>query len=408
MTQHKLEVAKNNNWLGRPLRKQHAFAKGQLTGQAFFAKDLFDVAGHTTTAGCWGFQKHAPAAEDAIVIKQLKTLGAELIGSTNMDPLAYGFVTNNPHYGLALNPHDSSRICGGSSGGAAAVVAAGLSPFSIGTDTSGSIRVPAAFNGVYGFKPSAGMLSTEGTFPLSPSFDRVGLFAKDAETLNRIFTCLCPEWQPQTQQMPDKTPRIASLGGYFRNNIAAEILESYDAFCRRLGIHKELDLPYSEKARAAAYILVAAEAAEVHDSRMKHCPELFDKETRARLAAASLIPTEWITRAHKQQAIYSAHCEYLFKNADILVAPCVPCLAPKIEDLNKTISPTSPPLRASLGQFTQPISLSGLPVVALPVMTKYGLPTAFQIIGKIGSDHALLRFTEALHEQIHNCSSSGK
>ena len=165
-------------------------AVGPLAGVPFAVKNLFDIAGTVTLAGSKINQDDSPAAQDATAVARLKEAGAILVGALNMDEYAYGFVTVNHHYGVTPNPHDLSRLSGGSSGGSAAAVAAGLIPLTLGSDTNGSIRVPAALCGVYGFKPTYGRLSRAGAYLFSSSLDHVGPFARSVSDIALAFEAL--------------------------------------------------------------------------------------------------------------------------------------------------------------------------------------------------------------------------
>lgn len=391
MTEYTLEDAKHHGWLGDIVRPCRSITNADkaLSGLRYFAKDLFDIEGHVTKAGSGALSKNSPAEQSADIIGQLDGAGALFMGTSNMEALAYGFVTNSPLYGMAKNPFDLKRICGGSSGGSAALVAAGLADFALGTDTSGSIRVPAAFTGVYGLKPTRGRLSHSGVVPLSPTLDRVGLFASDPETLKKVFECI----DNGVEAVPASTarPRIAKLGGYFAGGLSTPVHTAIKDFCERHAITHTTELAGAEKARAAAYIIVAAEAAAVHQTGLRENPELFDPETRTRLLAAQAIPAPWLEKAFEQKQLFQQSCDKAFENFDVLIAPCVPCIAPAVKEVLAPPKEGQSPLRASLGVYTQPISLVGLPVVALPLLTKAGLPTAVQLIGRPGEDARLLR-----------------
>lgn len=381
-------AARRHNWLVRalPAGQPQPPGSGPLAGLRYFAKDLFDIAGSVTTAGSLALAGRPPAEADSALIQRLRTAGALLLGTTNMDPLAYGFVTNNPHFGRAHNPLDPERICGGSSGGSAAVVAAGLVPFALGSDTSGSIRVPAAFCGVYGYKPSSGWLDAGGMQPLSPTLDRPGFLAQDAALLARLFDVLT-----RRVSGADRAPmRLASLGGYFRSGCAPDVLAAVDQFARKVGAQATVQLPLAAAARGAAYVLVAAEAAAIHRAQLKAQPDLFDDQTRHRLAAAALVPPVWISQARAVQHATMQQFDALFARYDLLLAPSVPCIAPLARALDQPGADGGPPLRASLGVYTQPVSLAGAPVVAVPLPTQSGLPTAVQVIARPNADSQLM------------------
>ncbi|MBL4639419.1 MAG: hypothetical protein JKY57_02705, partial [Kordiimonadaceae bacterium] len=321
MNNFTLSDARKNGWLARetpvPTAAPHntkstpPLSDLPLSGTTYFAKDLFDIKGEATPAGCAALQNQAPAAKDAAIIRQLNQLGAHLLGTSNMDALAYGFISNNPLYGLAKNPHDLTRICGGSSGGSAALVAAGLADFALGTDTSGSIRVPAAFTGIFGIKPTENKLSTDGAFPLSPTLDRVGLFAQTPSTLRRVFSALSPASKPASTTKAT-APKLAILQGYFSRGLEHMVNTAITAFCFKNNIEDAVAIAGSAQARAAAYLLVAAEAAAVHANGLRATPALFDPETRARLLAAQAIPDAWVAAAKDEQKRYNAACQEAF------------------------------------------------------------------------------------------------
>ena len=244
---------------------------GPLAGVPFGAKDLFDIAGETTTAGARLRANAPPAEEDAAAVASLKRAGGALLGSQNMDEFAYGFTTENEHTGNTHNPHDVTRIAGGSSGGSAAAVAAGLCAGSIGSDTNGSVRVPAAFCGVFGLKPTYGRISRRGVFPFVHSLDHVGCFARSAGDLAALYDALQGHDARDAGQAdrdiepalpavntPDRKLRVGILSGYFRESAMPEVLEAVDEVAEALGATEDVELPEVERARSAAFVLSAA------------------------------------------------------------------------------------------------------------------------------------------------------
>ncbi|CEF57137.1 aspartyl-tRNA(Asn)/glutamyl-tRNA (Gln) amidotransferase subunit A [Acetobacter ghanensis] len=194
-----------------------------LAGVPFGVKDLFDIKGHVTTAGSIVLRNTPPAAQDAAIVGRLRAAGAIPVATLNMDEFAYGFATDNAHYGITRNPHDTSRMAGGSSGGSAAAVAAGFLPLTLGTDTNGSIRVPASLCGVWGLKPTLGRLPREGAYPFSASLDVVGHFASTLDDLQTAFYIMAdtaPEPEPQTL-------RTACLGGWFAQNLTPALVRRH-------------------------------------------------------------------------------------------------------------------------------------------------------------------------------------
>ena len=246
---------------------------GPLAGVPFAAKNLFDVAGLTTLAGSRINADRPPATRDATAVARLRAAGAVLIGALNMDEYAYGFSTENTHYGPTRNPRDTSRMAGGSSGGSAAAVAGGLVPLALGTDTNGSIRVPAALCGVFGLKPTFGRVSRAGVVPLAWSFDHVGPLARDVAGLAAAFDAIAgpdPRDPVCSMQPPARCSdaltrgidglRIAVAGGHFAQLAADEALAAVGRVAAALGARHEVSLPEAHRARAAAQVITAAEA----------------------------------------------------------------------------------------------------------------------------------------------------
>ena len=361
---------------------------GPLAGVPFAAKNLFDIRGLTTIAGSKILQDAPPAERDATVVRRLKAAGAILVGALNMDEFAYGFATENAHYGATHNPHDLTRIAGGSSGGSAAAVAAGLVPLSIGSDTNGSIRVPAALCGILGLKPTYGRLSRAGVFPFVDSFDHVGPFARSVADLAAAFAAMDgpdpadPVCQPPGPVADDgqRPLRIGVLDGWFRTGAMDEALAAVDRIAAALGANGSATLPGAEAARSAAFCITASEGAALHRRRLAERPFDFDFATRDRLLAGLFLPAEAVMAARRVRRAFQAEARALFEDFDLLLAPATPCAAPRIGEATVTIGGQAVPVRANLGLYTQPISFIGLPVIVVPVDGPAGLPLGVQLI----------------------------
>ena len=230
---------------------------GPLAGVPYGVKDLFDVAGISTTAGSAIYADAAPAVEDAEAIRRLHRAGAVLAATVNMDEFAYGFATINARHGTTRNPHDHARLAGGSSGGSAAAVAAGLLPFTLGSDTNGSIRVPASLTGVYGLKPTHGGLPIGGVFPLAESFDDIGPFTASLADMRALWQVL----SGRAAEHSEAPIRMARLGGRFRENAQAEQLAAIDAIAPDAQV---IELPDIARARSAAFLITAYEGGTLH------------------------------------------------------------------------------------------------------------------------------------------------
>ncbi|HFZ1654354.1 TPA: amidase [Klebsiella aerogenes] len=342
-----------------------------LAGVPYAVKNLFDVAGETTLAGAQLFSNNPPARVDSWAVSQIQSAGGLLSGMLNMDAYAYGFTTENSHYGATRNPHDLNRIAGGSSGGSAAAVAAGLVTFSLGSDTNGSIRVPASLSGIFGLKPTFGRLSRTGSHPFVPSLDHIGPFARTVEDLATVYDVL------QGRDVND---------GFQAERGVARYLEASEEFL----------FPEAELARASAFIISASEGGNQYLPALRREPERFEPHSRERLLAGAMIPSAWYLQAqrfrrHAQQQVAS-----LFTHADVLIAPATPCSATLIGEQTMEINGESLPIRASMGMLTQPISFIGLPVVTVPLRTATGLPVGVQLIAAPFNEQACLRAAYAL------------
>ena len=371
-------------------------AVGALAGAPFAVKNLFDVAGVVTIAGSKIRRDAAPAARDAALVQRLKAADAILVGALNMDEFAYGFVTDNAHYGATHNPHDLDRIAGGSSGGSAAAVAADLVPLSLGSDTNGSIRVPAGLCGVYGLKPTAGALSLEGVFPFVENLDHAGVFARTVADLILAYAVLRGEPAPAC---PDPTLRVGVLGGWFAQGAAAEVSDALHAVGAALGADFGVELAGAEAARSAAFCLSAYEGARLHLADLKSRAHDFDPAVRDRLLAGALLPEAVAEAALRYRPLFLAEASALFGRYDILLAPATPLAAPRIDQPTMVIDGETVSVRKNLGAYTQPLSYIGLPVLAAPVNRPGKLPVGVQIIAPPGREDRLFAVAARLEAE---------
>lgn len=372
-------------------------AQGQplppLAGVPYAVKNLFDIDGVTTLAGAALFSQQPLAAKDAFAVSQLRRAGALLGGALNMDAYAYGFTTENSHYGATHNPHDLTRVAGGSSGGSAAAVAAGMVNFTLGTDTNGSIRVPASLCGVLGLKPTFGRLSRSGSVPFVASLDHIGPLARSAEDLAQVYDALqgadetdrfqSPRpVEPAATRLAAETPlRCAVLTGYFDTWCDEDARTAVAQVAKALGAQETLTLPEAELARQAAFLLTAAEGGNHYLPQLRTEPHRFEPNSRERLLAGAMTPSAWYTQAQRFRGWFRDQTLGLFDNVDLLLAPATPCCATEIGAATMRINHTDLPVKASMGMLAQPISFLGLPVVTVPVMTAKGLPIGVQLIG---------------------------
>ncbi len=402
----------------RALAKAQAFdealkgaaAVPPLAGVPFAAKNLFDITGLPTVAGSKINRDAPPARRDATLIERLEAAGAILVGALNMGEYAYDFTGENVHDGPAHNPHDLKRMTGGSSSGSAAAVAGGLVPFALGSDTNGSIRVPASLCGIFGLKPTYGRLSRAGTFPFSASFDHVGPLARSARDLALAYdamrgydpadpVCADRPAEPVTPLLERGTEglRIAVAGGYFKCR-TAESVYAVDRVAVALGANRDVNIPEAERARSAAYIITASEAGSLHLPRLRSRARDFDPAVRDRLFAGAMLPGSLAIKAQKFRRWYRGEVLKLFAEVDAIVAPATPCPAPLIGQQTFMLGEAEMPVRANLGLYTQPISFIGLPVVAVPVPLS-PLPIGVQIIAAPWREDVALRIAHALEAE---------
>ncbi|MBW8753816.1 MAG: AtzE family amidohydrolase [Sphingomonadales bacterium] len=365
---------------------------GPLAGVPYCVKDLFDVEGLPTTAGAALRSDAAPARSDAKAISMLRAAGAVLVGTANMDEFAYGFATVNARYGTTRNPHDISRLAGGSSGGSAAAVAAGIVPLSLGSDTNGSIRVPASLTGIYGLKPTHDALPMEGAFPFVASFDDIGPFATSVADLRLVWEVLRGGPAPASGE----PARVARLGGWFRDGVDPDLLADIDRIADAIGGAPFVELPEVARARSAAFLMTAAEGGALHLPALRGKAMAYDPATRDRLLAGAMLPASVYLRAREFRSWFLDHTLELFARYDVLICPATPCIAPTVDDPMIEVGGKSVPARAHLGILTQPLSFVGLPVIAAPLLRPGKMPLGIQIVGAPESENRLFEFADTL------------
>jgi aspartyl-tRNA(Asn)/glutamyl-tRNA(Gln) amidotransferase subunit A len=402
----------------RALRKadllDHASSRnsdfGPLAGVPFAAKNLFDIAGITTRAGSRINLERQPATRDAALIERLEKKGAICVGALNMGEYAYDFTGENLHFGASLNPHDTTRITGGSSGGSAAAVAGGLIPLALGSDTNGSIRVPASYCGIFGLKPTYGRLSRARTFPFVSSFDHVGPFARNVNDLALAYDSLqgadeddphCAQRVPEIVQPELRRSKsdlkIAVAGGYFRDGLSADAQHAIEQVIKALNVTTEIELPEAARARAAAYVITAAEGGSLHRERLRAHATEFDPLIRDRLIAGALLPAAVVESAHKFRRWYQSQFLELFRLIDVIIAPATATVAPRLAKPGTELSDSDKAERARIGIYTQPLSFIGLPIVVVPIPLG-SLPIGIQIIAAPWREVDAMRVAFALEK----------
>lgn len=381
---------------------------GPLAGVPFAVKNLFDVQGLPTRAGSKINRDLAPAARDATLIARMEAAGAVLVGALNMGEYAYDFTGENVHDGPSRNPHDPSRMSGGSSGGSGSAVGGALVPIALGSDTNGSIRVPSSFCGVFGLKPTYGRLSRARSFPFVASLDHLGPFARSVEDLALAYdvmqgpdgddaACTTRAVEPVSHLLSQGIDglRIGIAGGHFQKHLFQEASDAVGVVAKALNASDVIDVPEAARARAAAYVITTTEGASLHLDRLRKRPNDFDPAVRDRLIAGAMVPAPLVDRAQKFRRWYRARVLELFKQVDLLIAPATPCIAPRIGQATFVLDGVELPVRANIGIHTQPISFIGLPVVAVPVPLS-PMPIGVQLIAAPWREDFALRVAHAL------------
>ncbi len=388
---------------------------GPLAGVPFAVKDLYDIEGVATKAGSKIHAGRAPAAQDATAVRRLSDAGAVLVGALNMEEYGYGFYTDNPHHGRTLNPLDRERTAGGSSGGSAAAVAAGLVPFALGSDANGSVRVPASFCGVCGLKPTYGRVSRAGGLLFISSLDHVGPLARTVADLASVYDAM----QGPDPRDPVCSPRpaepvsgslgqgaeglrvaVAGAGGYFSKLLSLESRAAVAAAAETLSAVDEVDIPHSDVSRASGYMITSVEAARERYAELCERPADFDPRTRTRFLAGMLLPAEWYVKAQQFRRWYAAQWAELFKTWDVIIAPVVSMPAPRFDDETVMLDGAPHPIRPVFGRFVQALSPTGLPIAVTPNFNVGPMPMGVQLIGAPFREDTVLRCAAAL-ERAH-------
>ena len=392
---------------------------GPLAGVPDAVKNLFDLEGVVTLAGSKMHREQAPAAVDAAAVAKLKAAGAICLGALDMDEYAYGFTTENTHYGTTRNPHNLAHVAGGSSGGSAAAVTSGMVALALGTDTNGSIRVPAAFCGIFGLQATYGRFSRKGAFLFAESFDRIGPFTRSARDAALCFDVLqggdvadpvCLE-----ASLPELTPqmdsgiadlKIARAGGYFEKKGLPEVFAGVDLVAEALDVSEKVEIPDVAAARGAAYVITGTEGGNFHLHNLRKRAADFDPIVRDRFLAGCLIPSAWYLKAQKFRAIYQKAVLQIFEKYDVILAPTTPTPATRADQETMCLDGVDIPVRANIGIYTQPLSYVGLPIISVPVRRPGALPVGVMLVAAPHNEAALLRVARHLEKQGTICADT--
>jgi aspartyl-tRNA(Asn)/glutamyl-tRNA(Gln) amidotransferase subunit A len=341
-------------------------------GTVVAVKDLVDVEGMVTTAG-GVILPDTPAQADAPVIRRIREKGCVVVGKTNLHEFAFGVTSANPHFGAVRNPHDPSRVAGGSSGGSAVAVAAGMCDWAVGSDTGGSIRIPAALCGVAGFKPSLGSIDTAGVIPLSWSLDTLGPLAPDVSSTARAYSMMSGE---RVDLDGLRKPRLAVPAGWVTD------LDEATAAAWRSVSHGLPEIEFAERDRLfqAGLTILLVEAATYHRRWAAECPEKYGADVIGHIRRGLSIPGVDYVEALRDQARLRQAVAIAMEGVDALLLPATAIVAPPVD--------AGIEVREPLSRFTRPFNTSGQPVAVLPAPAS-GLPVGMQVVGR--TNEATLR-----------------
>ena len=354
-------------------------------GKRLAVKDLFDTAGLTTTYGSVIYADHVPEGS-AEAVTRLEAAGYANVGKTNLHEFAYGITSVNPHFGTVPNPRYPGRMAGGSSGGSAAAIAAGLAEYALGTDSGGSIRIPAACCGIVGFKPSYGLVSLDGVFPLAPSFDHAGPMAGSVGACEEMLQALADGYEPASLDSLEELEVGVAWLDRADPLVQARVREAVELFPRR----REIDFPLAERIGP----VFMREAADVHRDLFAEFADSYGDNVRTKIERClALTDGEYQAGLHARAEL-TERAEKALEELDLVLTPTLGFVAPKlpVDDLE---------IRADTIRLTIPFNSLGWPALALPCgLAEDGLPASLQIAGRPGSDALVLAAGKLVESRV--------
>ena len=354
--------------------------KEPAAGIRLAVKDLFDTAGLETTYGSAIFAGHVPR-ETAEAVRLLEAAGYANVGKANLHEFAYGTTSENPHFGDVPNPRHPGRVAGGSSGGSAAAVAAGLADAALGTDSAGSIRIPAACCGVVGHKPTHGLVSLEGCWPLAASYDTAGPIAGDVAACERMLEALAPGFERVELESLEEL----EVGVAWTELADPLVRERVEEAAARFPRRRPVELPLVP---AETYAVFMREVADVHRELFAENADLYGEDVRLKLDRCLAVRDADVSRAERLRLAYREKVETALDGLDLVLTPTLPIVPPP---LRRGVGPGDLDVREALIRFTYPFSALGWPALALPCgAAEGGLPASLQLAGRAGADGLVL------------------
>jgi aspartyl-tRNA(Asn)/glutamyl-tRNA(Gln) amidotransferase subunit A len=379
--------------------------RGPLHGVPIAHKDLFCTKDVRTTAGSRILADYVPT-EDAAVVKTLDEAGAVMVGKTGMHEFAYGITSENPHYGPIRNPWNLDLVAGGSSGGAAAAVAAALVPMATGTDTGGSIRIPSAFCGTVGLKPTYERISRRGVLPLSLTFDHIGPITRSVRDAAISFHAMAGLQRVDTpgEKVDVRGLRVGVPSNFFFDNLDPEvegIVRNAIAVAQSLGASiREVRVPDMAALTTAGWLLLLAEAATVLRPFVERRAE-FGRDTLALLDQGRLISATDYLDAQRLRKIFCEQFAEIWKDADCIFTPCTPTAAPHLGQNTVQTGAITQDMRPATTRFMRSINLLGIPSLAMPAgFNTAGLPVGLQVLAPHGKEAIVLRIGAAIEDAL--------
>ena len=356
-------------------------------------KDVVDIVGHPTRLGSGAFDEASPAAENAEIVDRLLSGGARIVGKTNMHELAYGVTGLNARYGTPINPDFPDLIPGGSSSGSAAAIAGGMCDAAIGTDTGGSIRVPAACCGVLGLKPTYGRVSRRGLTPKDSSLDCAGPFAKDAASLDRIMAMIAPDWTQVAAAA--EAPKLTWL----ESNAAPVIVTAAKSLANQIDpAMRTVEMASLESAHLAGLTIIAHETHQAFGHLIE--TGRVDPDVAARLKRAEAITAEQIEDAERGRTIFSRDLNRLLESCDALALPTLADFPPRVADAGDLQA------MVNITSLCRPFNLSGHPAISIPMPPINGKPVSLQLVAAKGNDEYLVALAKRAETLLKTDSNS--